>query len=280
MLIHLNIENLIYSIEASPDITVTDLRVLLEAESEISTELHEIKCNGLALSQNNKTLRDYGITGESCQLYVTKRNTALPADSKGDGVTLQPVKTPASTTTTNSFDDFRSLGFDIEEQKRIEEAIQQANIAANLHAALEHHPEAFGSVIMLYVPLSVNSHPLMAFVDCGAQATIMSQRCAERCNLSRLIDKRFGGLARGIGERKIVGRVHAAEMIIGGLHLACSFNIIEDGNDGIDLLFGLDMLRRHQACIDLAKNALVIHGVCIPFLSESEIPKSHLTQAQ
>lgn len=42
---------------------------------------------------------------------------------------------------------------------------------------------------------------------------------------------------------------------------------------GVDLLFGLDMLKRYQACIDLSKNALVIQGRDIRFLSEHELPK-------
>ncbi|KAI8911362.1 hypothetical protein DFJ77DRAFT_95684 [Powellomyces hirtus] len=42
---------------------------------------------------------------------------------------------------------------------------------------------------------------------------------------------------------------------------------------GVDLLFGLDMLKRHQAIIDLEKNALRIHGEEVRFLSEHELPE-------
>ena len=40
----------------------------------------------------------------------------------------------------------------------------------------------------------------------------------------------------------------------------------------VDLLFGLDMLKAHQACIDLEHNVLRIKGREVAFLSEHELP--------
>lgn len=60
-----------------------------------------------------------------------------------------------------------------EVQAKLEQAIQQKNIAENFENAIEHNPEAFASVVMLYVDMEVNGSPLKAFVDSGAQMTIM-----------------------------------------------------------------------------------------------------------
>lgn len=162
--------------------------------------------------------------------------------------------------------------FDVEAQKMIAEEIQRQQIESNMQDAIEFMPEAFGQVHMLYIKCKVNGTPIDAFVDSGAQSTIMSKACAERCNVTRLIDDRWSGIAQGVGTQKILGRIHLCQVQIENDFLPSSFNVLE--KQPMDMLLGLDMLKRHQCVIDLKNNILKIGttGTETKFLNESELP--------
>ena len=134
--------------------------------------------------------------------------------------------------------------FNPEVQQRIAEELRMENVNANMETAMEYSPESFGQVFMLYINCKVNGHAVKAFVDSGAQMTIMSASCAERCGVTRLIDHRWSGTAVGVGTQKIIGRVHMCQIQIEKDFLASSFSVLE--NQPMDMLLGLDMLKRHQ----------------------------------
>merc|ERR1712130_903919 len=91
-------------------------------------------------------------------------------------------------------------------------------------------------------------------------------------------DRRFANTLVGVGTCEAIGRIHSADMMIGESAFTSSFTVVEDPK--MEFLLGLDMLRRHRCCIDLAANVLRIgdNQLEVPFLSEKDIPKGLLDQ--
>ncbi len=151
---------------------------------------------------------------------------------------------------------------DPENQNRIAQDIQQKNIEENMQAAIEYTPESFSNITMLYLPIKVNGVTVKAMVDSGAAGTIMSDKCAERCEVMRLVDRRFAGMAIGIGTQRIIGKVHLGTIQIGEDFLTSSFKVLEEQTE--DMLLGLDMLRRHQVeCVNVLLFCLRIYLVFV-----------------
>ncbi|KAJ3409375.1 hypothetical protein CcCBS67573_g01345 [Chytriomyces confervae] len=297
-------------VDVSGDLTVADLQALAEVELRIPSSEQTLVHNGTKLLNASATLaglkigqddivlvqrtlsRGGGDDAQAAQIEQIRRQL-LDDPSALQRVAQQSPQLAASVNNPAAFavalkelnhakkeaerrareeEAFlaNSDPFDMAAQQKIADAIKKENIQKNMEMAIENHPEAFGRVIMLYIDTEVNGVPVKAFVDSGAQATIMSPSCAERCKIMHLLDTRFAGVAEGVGTAKILGRVHSAQIKVGKQFLSCSFTIME-GN-GVELLFGLDQLKRHLACIDLAKNCLRINDEEIPFLPEHLLP--------
>lgn len=173
---------------------------------------------------------------------------------------------------------------DEQANKYFGDKIRKDNVQRQYEQMIEEYPEAMGRVLMLYINTTVNGKPLQAFVDSGAQTTIMSSVCADRLGILHLVDERFAGIAVGVGTGKILGKVHVVELAIGDVAFPCSITIMDSdaglGDKNMDCLFGLDMMKRHRCSVDLAKNALVFHlphgqgTMDAPFLHEKDLMKS------
>ena len=49
-------------------------------------------------------------------------------------------------------------------------------------------------------------------MDTGAQMSIISTVCAARCNLLHLVDGAYTGVVNGMGQSRIVGKIHVTTL--------------------------------------------------------------------
>ena len=63
-------------------------------------------------------------------------------------------------------------------RKLLDDYHRQQRIDQSLEQCMEENPEMFGKISMLYIDVIVNHHKVKAFVDSGAQMTIISRAYA------------------------------------------------------------------------------------------------------
>lgn len=145
------------------------------------------------------------------------------------------------------------------EELKAEELVQK-----NYEKAIEEIPESLINVNMLYLDVNINGLHFKAFVDTGAQVSIMSEVLAEACNLHHLIDRKYQGVAKGVGQAEIKGRIHCIDVYLGTKVLPCGFTILNTGD--LKLIIGLDMLLSHGCVLDMRNRCLVLGEERIEFV--------------
>lgn len=71
---------------------------------------------------------------------------------------------------------------------------------------------SIASYILVFFILNLHSTdktPMAAYVDTGAQVTIISASAAKRAGIYHLMDRRYAGRATGVGHCKVLGRIPA-----------------------------------------------------------------------
>lgn len=129
----------------------------------------------------------------------------------------------------------------------------------------------------LEVMCEVNGYMIPALIDTGAQISIMSQACAERCMISSSMNSNYGGRAVGVGVSEILGRIPSVSLRVGPVNFINHITILKHSR--VDFILGMDFLRKHRCELNLNDDSIKIcvkqRQYRIPFLhSYAEVPSS------
>ena len=147
-----------------------------------------------------------------------------------------------------------------------------------------HTPSAFSipfpiprrpRVQMCHVPclLGHDSVCMEMMVDTGAETSVMSLELARRLGLESSIDRSEQGIAAGVGQARILGRLRGVLCTLGHVEFPMDFCVLEVRQSL--LILGMDQLRHYNCVIDLNKDVLVFggaDGVEVPLLPPDQQP--------
>ena len=219
----------------------------------------------VGIGDNLITIRDKAnipITGSMMTPNITQSQNIYGSQFQNLGSSNMSRVNPnllgiSSNSVVNDILDYNNLNSNIETpeaQRKIMQMIQNQRINDNLRQGIETMPESLFPVHMLFINIEINNKKVNALVDTGAQSSLMSANLCRKCNLMSMVDKRFQGIARGVGSSKILGVIHAAQIKIMNKVIMLKINIIE--NNEIGFVLGLDNLKKYNCNVDLKKNGL------------------------
>lgn len=95
-------------------------------------------------------------------------------------------------------------------------------------------------------------------IDTGAQTSVMSLSLVRQLQLESRIDRRHQGIAAGVGQARIVGKMYDVACELGHVEFPMDFMVL-DVQEKL-LLLGLDLMRRYKCIVDLERNVLIFGG--------------------
>ncbi|KAL7545035.1 hypothetical protein ACHAWF_008401 [Thalassiosira exigua] len=116
------------------------------------------------------------------------------------------------------------------------------------------------STHMCLIPCTIGSITVEMLVDTGAQSSVLSMPLVRQLNLSNRLDRRYQGVAAGVGRARITGSIRNVVCAFGVGHVEFLMDFIAlDVSDPLVIL-GLDQLRKYKCLVDMEKSVLIFGG--------------------
>ncbi|TNJ30712.1 DDI1-like DNA-damage inducible protein [Giardia muris] len=120
----------------------------------------------------------------------------------------------------------------------------------------------------IYTRVKIHEKEVVCVIDSGCEISTMSLRTAQDCGLEEHIDRRYQGLARGVGKANIVGMIHLALVSIGTEHFVTNFVVLETD---VDTLIGMSFIRMYRAIIDMKTLQFIVGESALPIMPLTEV---------
>ena len=159
---------------------------------------------------------------------------------------------------------------DIKECDIADPVMNEKLVTEDYIKAHDETPEFFIPTKMLYIPCTIRDQYITAFIDTGAQISVMNLETAVKCGLYERINTQNASKIIGVGDQshQAVGTLYHVEMILGQYIVPCNFTVLRKGTN---IIIGLNFMRAHKVLLDVGQNILKIGSQEIPFLNPNDI---------
>lgn len=113
---------------------------------------------------------------------------------------------------------------------------------------------------MCYAPCIIGGSEVCVelLVDTGASMSVMSWPLAQQLGLSAQLNRRYQGVANGVGQAQIMGQIKGVPVKLGHVEFPMDFAVLDMAESL--LLLGLDQMRKYKCIVDLEDDVLVFGG--------------------
>lgn len=141
---------------------------------------------------------------------------------------------------------------------------KEKKIEENYLKAYEEIPQSFFPAKMIFLNAKINNTPIKFLVDTGAQISLLPFNVVECLNLKDLIDEKYKGTLKGVGNDKIIGKIHYVEVFLEGGCCPLSFTVCK--NNSIEPILGIDMMKQLGLKIDFSKRKFIFNNKEFDFI--------------
>jgi len=123
---------------------------------------------------------------------------------------------------------------------------------------------------MIHIACEIGECEAEILVDTGAEMSVMSEQLAGQLGLLSHLDRSMQGVASGVGQAKILGRLWGVPVKLGHVEFTLDFSVLSTQQQL--LILGLDQMRRFKCLVDLEKGCLIFggrDGVEVSFLTSA-----------
>ena len=122
------------------------------------------------------------------------------------------------------------------------------------------NPFAAASSHMAVVPCTIGNICNEMMIDTGAQTSVLSMPIVRQLGLINRLDRRYMGVAAGVGKAHILGKINNVICSFGVGHVEFPMDfIVLDINDSLVIL-GLDQMRKYKCMVDMERDKLIFGG--------------------